>query len=85
MRTFATLNNFTSSEARDIVVRNLNRIMDIAILDLDIEHSTITFLYASQAALEKAKRELSCIGFPIKSFKVQNGASSQSNLTYPIG
>ena len=85
MRTFATLKNFTSSEAKDIVVRNLNRILDIVILDMDIEHGTITFLHLSKTALEKAKRELRCLGFPIKNLQFQNGAKSPGSFTNAIG
>lgn len=85
MRTFATLKNFTSSEAKNTIVRNLNRILDIVILDVDIEHSTITLLHSSQAALEKAKKELKSIGFPIKYMQVQNGAKPQSGIANLMG
>lgn len=70
MRTCATLKNFTSSEGRDIIARNLNRILDIVILDMDIENSTITFLHASKTALDRATRELNCLGFPIVSLQI---------------
>lgn len=72
MRTLATLKNFTTPECRDIVVRNLNRILDLVILDMDIENSTITFLHAGKTALEKAKKELRCIGFPVQHLQIQN-------------
>lgn len=72
MRTFATLNNFTSAAGKAIVIRNLNRILDIVILDVDIENSTITFLHASKSALEDVKRELSCLGYSIRNMQIQN-------------
>lgn len=81
MRTFATLKNFTSPEGKDMIVRNLNRIMDIVILDINIENSTITFLYASKAALEKTKRELMSIGFPIQQLQILSGQKSGVDVT----
>lgn len=84
MRTFATLKNFTTPEGRDIIVRNLNRILDIVILDIDIENSTITLLHTGRAALEKAKRELSCIGFPIEDLQVQNGQNAETDLRHTL-
>lgn len=65
MRTRAKLKNFTSSDCKKIILRNLNRILDIRIIDLDENDSTITFLYGTSTALEKVKRELKSIGFPI--------------------
>lgn len=81
MRAFATLKNFSSSESKDVVVRNLNRILDIVILDIDIENSTITFLHASKSVLERAKRELNCIGFPIMSLQIQNDKKTNDPIT----
>ena len=72
MRTYATLKNFSSSEGKDMIVRNLNRILDIVILDMDIENSTITFLHVSAATLDRAKRELKSIGFPITRLQTQD-------------
>jgi len=85
MRTFATLKNFTTLEGRDIIVRNLNRILDIVILDMDIENSTITLLHTGRTALEKAKRELRCIGFPMEDLQIQNGQNSDADpLTHTL-
>ncbi|MBM1106581.1 hypothetical protein JQC67_10565 [Aurantibacter crassamenti] len=76
MKTSATLKNFTSTEGKNIVTRNLNRIMDIVILDMDIENSTITFLHASKAALDRVKKELKCIGFPVSHLQLQNNKTT---------
>lgn len=76
MRTFATLKNFTSSEGKDKIVRNLNRILDIVILDVDIKNSTIIFLHASKRTLERVKKELNCIGFPIHHMQIQDKPAS---------
>lgn len=81
MRTFATLKNFTSSEGKSVITRNLNRILDIVILDMDIENSTITFLHASETALDRAKRELNCIGFPITNLQIQNDKKPNVEVT----
>ncbi|MFK7812974.1 MAG: hypothetical protein AB8B59_10800 [Maribacter sp.] len=81
MRTFATLKNFTSSEAKAIIVRNLHRILDIVILDMDIENSTITILHVSKEALDRAKKELKCIGFPITNLQIQNDKNSTIEVT----
>lgn len=66
MRAFVTLKNFTSSEGKGVITKNLNRLLDIVVLDMDIENSTITLLHANETALKKAKSELRCIGFPVK-------------------
>jgi len=84
MRTFATLKNFTSTEGKEIIIRNLNRILDLVILDVDIDNGTITFLHASRAALDRAKRELSCIGFPIVSLQIQNGKQLGFKVTRTV-
>jgi hypothetical protein len=85
MRTFAILKNFSSSAATDTISRNLQRILDIVILDMDCEKSSITFLHSSLATLEKAKRELLSIGFPIKDLDIQNGTRSLKGLSNTMG
>lgn len=47
------------------VQRNLARIMDIRILDMDIGHQTLKLVYDSPRAFERAKQELQRIGCPI--------------------
>ncbi|MFS4467874.1 hypothetical protein [Maribacter sp. 2210JD10-5] len=80
MKTLATLKNFTSIEGKDRIVRNLNRILDIVVLDVNAKNGTITFLYSSKLALEKAKKELSCIGFPIQHMKFQSTKKDQAKI-----
>ncbi|NAS11927.1 hypothetical protein [Poritiphilus flavus] len=72
MKIKATLRNFDSSEYKNIIVRNLNRILDIRILDLNPDKGTITVLYQTEDALRKLKRELQCIGFPIRMQKISS-------------
>ena len=80
MRTFATLKNFSSCEGLDIIVSNLNRLLNIVLVDMDIENSTITFLHTSKAALDRAKRELNCIGFPITQLQIQKNNKTTINI-----
>ncbi|MRI00731.1 hypothetical protein GH721_09355 [Kriegella sp. EG-1] len=75
MRKLATLKNFKTAEGRKIISRNLPRIKDIVILDMDVENSTITFLHANKAALERVKSDLKCLGFPICDLQDQNKKS----------
>ncbi|MEO9892335.1 hypothetical protein [Aurantibacter sp.] len=79
MRKSATLKNFSTSEGKQIISRNLSRIKDIVILDMDIKNSTITFLYASKIALARVESELKCLGFPISSLKDQNKKDISDN------
>ena len=48
---------------------------------MDIEISTITFLHLDAAALDNAKRELNCIGFPIISLQIQNDKKLNEDVT----
>ncbi len=82
MRTFATLENLSTAKEKNIIVRNLNRIMDIVVLELDIENSSITFLHATKMGLENAKRELNCLGFPIRQLQIQKWSKSDA-MTVP--
>lgn len=65
MKATAQLNDLKSSESKHIIVRNLSRILDIRILDIDVESRTVLLVYDSVLAFEKAKNELGRIGFPI--------------------
>lgn len=65
MRATARLNDLKSSDEKHKIVRNLSRILDIRILDIDMENRTISLVYDSMLAFEKAKGELRRIGFPI--------------------
>lgn len=78
MKIKATLRNFNSSEYKKVITRNLNRILDIRILDLNPEKGTITVLYQTEEALRKLKRELHCIGFPIRILKISNNGLATS-------
>lgn len=65
MRAVALIKKLNSDTCKHKIVRNLSRIMDIRILDIDIENRSLSFLYQNSTAFEKVKRELYRIGFPI--------------------
>jgi hypothetical protein len=65
MRALVQLKNLKTDTCKQIIVRNLSRILDIRILDIDIETRTLSFLYQNNSTFEKIKRELYHIGFPI--------------------
>ncbi len=65
MKATAKINNLTSLDSKHIIVRNLSRILDIRIMDIDLESRTVSLVYDSRLAFEKAKNELRRIGFPI--------------------
>lgn len=64
MRATVKLRELTSDRKHSIV-RNLSRILDIRILDVDIESKTISLAFDNSLALEKTKRELWRIGFSV--------------------
>ncbi len=68
MKALATLKNVDSLTCRKLIMRNLSRIMDIRIIDIDIENGLICFLYNGQKAFDQVKKELGRIGHPIQNF-----------------
>ena len=66
MKAHVILKNFDSEPGKHVIVRNLNRILDIRIIDFDIENGTLHFLCNGPLAFEQVKSELSRIGFPIE-------------------
>lgn len=68
MKALATLKNVDSNTCKDIIVRNLSRILDIRIIDVDVENGMICFLYNGQRAFDQVKKELGRIGHPIRNY-----------------
>jgi hypothetical protein len=64
MKAHATLKNLDSESCKPIIIRNLNRILDIHIIDIDVENGILKFLCNGQMTFEKVKKELSRIGYP---------------------
>lgn len=82
MRATAKIQELKSDACKRTILRNLSRILDVRILDIDIEGRTISFLYGSVLALEKVKRELLSIGFPIKQCSCQDPSTGYRNANY---
>ncbi len=77
----AQIKNLNGNKDKNIVFRNLSRIMDIKIIDIDIENGTLFFHYASLLALQKVKQELLRIGHPMQSYKCPISSSSQKSTS----
>lgn len=65
MKAVVTIENLKSTDSKNRIVRNLSRILNLRVLDIDLEHQTIHLVYDSILAFENARRELLSIGFPI--------------------
>jgi hypothetical protein len=66
MKAIAKIERLNSDMCKLIIVRNLSRIMNIRILNIDIENKTLSFAYENMAVIDKVKRELWRIGYPIE-------------------
>ena len=69
MKAIAKIGNLISNKDKIVILRNLSRIMDIRIIDLEVDTGRFIFLYYSPIALEQVKQELWRIGYPIRTFK----------------
>ena len=65
MEAHATLQNVNSESCKLTIIRNLNRILDIRIIDIDVENGILHFFCNGQKTFEQVKRELGRIGHPI--------------------
>jgi len=75
MKAVAQIKDLNCNEEKNIVLRNLIRILDIKIID--IENGTLCFLYASPIAFQNAKQELLRIGHPMQSYNCTISSPSQ--------
>ena len=66
MRARVQLSNLSSERGKMTVIRNLSRIMDIRIVEIDLKERALSFLYQNNKAYEEVKRELIRIGHPIE-------------------
>ncbi|RAJ13983.1 hypothetical protein [Arenibacter echinorum] len=69
MKAIAKIGNLISNNEKMMILRNLRRIMDIRVIDLEVDTGRLIFLYYSPIALEQVKQELWRIGYPIRHFK----------------
>lgn len=82
MKATAQIKELHSDRCKLTIIRNLSRIMDLRIMDIDLENNTITFLYDNISALDKAKRELMNIGFSVLSCKCQESNKGVETVAY---
>ncbi|WP_047414623.1 hypothetical protein [Cellulophaga sp. Hel_I_12] len=68
MQALATLKNINSNSCKELIVRNLSRILDIRILDIDLDIGILSFTYSTQHSFEQVKKELHRIGYPIQNY-----------------
>lgn len=65
MKATGQIDKLKSDECRQTVTRNLSRILDMKILDIDLENKTLSFEFDSICVIEKVKQELHSIGYPL--------------------
>lgn len=65
MRAIVKIHELNSAEGKQIIERNLSRILDVRIVEIDVDRRTVSLIYDSILAFENAKNELKRIGFPI--------------------
>ncbi|MEX0289191.1 MAG: hypothetical protein AB3N14_08755 [Flavobacteriaceae bacterium] len=78
MKALATLKNLDSDGCKSIIVRNLSRILDIRIIDIDVKNGLIHFLYNSANTLKAVKNELARLGYPVQKCT----SEEPNNVTY---
>ena len=69
MKAVAKLKNLESESCKNTIIRNLHRILDIRIINIDVEKRTMSFLYANPMSFQQVKKELQRIGYPISEVK----------------
>lgn len=88
MKTFASIKNVNDCKNKNIIIRNLSRIMDIRILDVDLDNGVICLQYENPLTIEQVKKELSRIGHPIQNYTVKRPSKSyavkQSDTTISL-
>lgn len=65
MRAKVLLQNLSCEDSKRKIKRNLGKIMDVRIIELDIKNEVLCFLYRNKRGFEQVKHELARIGFPI--------------------
>ncbi len=88
MRVNLKIQNLQSDECQRVIERNLSRILDMRIVNVDLRKRVISIIYDSPEVLDKIVRELWSIGFPTLQKDSQiSGAKSNfgsSKLHQPI-
>ncbi|GMN11752.1 hypothetical protein MTsPCn9_29350 [Croceitalea sp. MTPC9] len=81
MRTLATLKNVDSEDCKKIILRNLSRVLEIRIIDIDTDNGILHFLCNGQKAFEEVKKELIRIGYPIQKYTNKFPINTDFNTT----
>ncbi|MDE3742558.1 hypothetical protein [Maribacter polysaccharolyticus] len=66
MKAVVNVQNLLTEEDKKVILRNLSRIMDIRVIDIDVENRTLQFLYVHQLVLNKVREEMVRLGYPIQ-------------------
>ncbi|MEG3659274.1 hypothetical protein V5097_17820 [Arenibacter palladensis] len=66
MTTLLKVEQLISEESKNIIFRNLSRILDLRILDIDVFNKTIALVYNNPYVLDKAKKELERVGYSLQ-------------------
>ncbi|MCM4168079.1 hypothetical protein KCTC52924_03631 [Arenibacter antarcticus] len=83
MKAKAILKNLNGNDDKDIIIRNLSRIMNLRVTNVNIKKKTIYFLYSTSIVFEQARRELWRIGYPVESCKL-SGFEPNSRQKYVV-
>ena len=83
MKAQVRLENLKTEKGKKTIIRNLSRIMDIHIENIDIRKHVMSFFYSSPATFQKVKMELSRIGYPIRYImrSISDGSSFGDSFT----
>ena len=68
MKARVSIPQLRSENSAHTVIRNLSRILDIKVVDLDVENGYLTFIYETKLAFNKVKNELLRIGYPMRNY-----------------
>ncbi|NKI25748.1 hypothetical protein HCG49_04145 [Arenibacter sp. 6A1] len=64
------------------IIRNLNRILDIRVVDVDVLGGKLFFRYKNSFAFEQAKLELYRIGYPMVTYTRSGEPNESTDQSY---
>lgn len=82
MKAQASLKNMNSSDGTRIIIRNLARILDLRVINIDTDNHLLTFVYSDPRVIEKVRQELRRIGFPVRSLKREQQPKLNPHMTF---
>lgn len=88
MKAVVNIKNLHCDEGKRVILRNLSRIMDVRVIDVDVTNAILRFLYINPVSLIKVKQELSRLGYPIQNRRMDsyppNIFSSEGNSSISL-